>query len=62
MQTENEGIIDCGNGKRSDSCLECGSNVKNGSNPDEWCGGDCKWDDFFDTCELASTDGDDNWF
>ena len=40
IQSNNEGEIDCGNGKRADSCGNC---KQSGVNAEQWCGGDCEY-------------------
>ena len=56
IPTKKEEQIDCGNGKRAHSCDGCKPTVTNGEN---WCGGDCEWDDFLELCWLKFDDGDD---
>ena len=58
MQNENNGKVNCGNGKRSSSCFECEKTTRN---PEAWCGGDCEWDNFFEECHLKSTNSDEDW-
>ena len=55
---KNGGEIDCGNGKRANSCGKCKQSDING---EQWCGGDCEWDDFFSQCnqKLMNHDEDD---
>ena len=55
VDAEIEGKTDCGNGVRSDSCSEC----KRSGEPEEWCGGDCRWDNLFDECKPKL---DDKWW
>jgi len=57
IQSNNEGEIDCGNGKRADSCGNC---KQIGVNAEQWCGGDCEWDDFFSQCNQKLTNSDDD--
>jgi len=60
IPTKKEGQIDCGNGKRANSCEGCKSTVNNAEN---WCGGDCEWDEFLELCDTKLSfdfsDGDD---
>ena len=59
IQSNNEGEIDCGNGKRADSCGNC---KQSGVNAELWCGGDCEWDDFFSQCNQKIMSCDDDAF
>ena len=56
-ETENEGL-NCGNGKRANTCGECKEEEEN---PEEWCSGDCKWDNFFNECKQISKYSEDDW-
>ena len=51
ITTKKERQIDCGNGKRAFSCVECKSDVTDSEN---WCGGHCEWDYFFNQCSTKT--------
>jgi len=58
IETENEGKLDCGNGKRANTCGEC---KKDEESPEDRCSGDCKWDNLFNECNPKSKYNEDDW-
>jgi len=56
IQSKNENQIDCGNGVTSESCSQC----KRSGEPQEWCGGECKWDALYESCEKRTDEWEDD--